>query len=137
MPRGTVLRKRIAVAITVGLLLIVAATFLTGFVAAALDLNRFAYHKYAAYVAIVLALVHVCLHWRGLSGQVRRWFLRASPPVAPCAPAHPTAGAGSRLRRRTLLWPGLSMAAGPGAAAKRAIGRAAVRAGHGPPTIRA
>src|SRR5438552_3989668 len=72
-----VLRKRIGVLLNIALLLVVLATFLSGFVGAALDLNRFAYHKYAAYAAILLALAHVVLHWRALVGQVRRWLVHA------------------------------------------------------------
>jgi hypothetical protein len=81
-----VLRKRLGVAVSLGLLLILSATFLTGFVTAALDLNRFAYHKYAAYLAIALAAVHVVLHWRSLTGQVRRWLLGVRAPTPPRAP---------------------------------------------------
>ena len=77
MSTGSVVRKRLAVAVTLALLAAVIATFLTGFVAAALDLNRFGYHKYAAYLAIALAVAHVVFHWRSLTGQFRRWLLRA------------------------------------------------------------
>jgi SagB-type dehydrogenase family enzyme len=103
-------RKRVAVAVTLGLLPSVALTFLTGFVAAALDLNRFAYHKYAAYLAIALALVHIVLHWRSLTGQVRRWLLNQMA----ARPAGPATTLGPRLSRRALLLPGLSFAAGAG-----------------------
>src|SRR5688572_193927 len=77
------LRKRLGVIISLGLLLGLALTFLTGFIAAALDLNRFAYHKYAAYAFIALALVHVVLHWRVLVAQARRWLLGVQFAGAP------------------------------------------------------
>ncbi len=113
-------RKRLAVTVTIGLLVTIALTFLTGFVAAALDLNRFAYHKYAAYAAIGLAFLHVSLHWRSLTAQMRRWLV-SRPPAGPAAPA--AAGGSSsrsasalaaRLSRRALLAPGRALAAGAG-----------------------
>ena len=73
-------RKRLGVVVTIVLLVGIIITFLTGFLAAALDLNRFVYHKYAAYLVIALAALHVCLHWRSLVGQIRRWFSRAPAP---------------------------------------------------------
>lgn len=119
MGRGLLIRKRLGVLVSLGLLLAVLVTFLTGFVAAALDLNRFVLHKYAAYAAIALAAVHVALHWRSLVAQVRRWLLALSPPVPPgsgAAPQQVAAGSGPapRLSRRRLLWPGASLAAGVG-----------------------
>ena len=117
---GTIFRKRLGVAVSLGLLVVLTATFLTGYVAAALDLNRFAYHKYAAYLAIALATVHVVLHWRSLTGQVRRWFTPAAapPPGASAKRAAGRAGVPSgpvaRLTRRSFLVPGISLAAGAG-----------------------
>jgi SagB-type dehydrogenase family enzyme len=102
-------RRRVAVAVTLGLLLAVALAFLTGFVAAALDLNRFVYHKYAAYAAVALALVHIVLHWRSLSGQVRRWLLNRTASQPAALSAH-----GPRMSRRRLLLPGLTFVAGAG-----------------------
>jgi len=105
-----VVRKRLAVTITLSLLLAIFLTFLTGFLAAALDLNRFAYHKYAAYAAIALALLHLTVHWRSLTAQVRRWLLgRAPASPSTAAPMH-----APRISRRALLLPGLSLAAGAG-----------------------
>ncbi|MBI3979489.1 MAG: hypothetical protein HY331_15005 [Chloroflexi bacterium] len=49
---GAVLRKRIGLVVSLVLLVALTGTFLTGFVAAALDLNRFVYYKYAAYAAV-------------------------------------------------------------------------------------
>jgi SagB-type dehydrogenase family enzyme len=111
----TVVRKRVAVSVTLALLLAVSLTFLTGFVAAALDLNRFAYHRYAAYLAIALAAAHIVLHWRSLTAQVQRWLVR-QPGPAPTGIDPPPAppGAAPRLPRRGLLWPALSFVAGAG-----------------------
>jgi SagB-type dehydrogenase family enzyme len=106
-----VLRKRLSVLLNIALLVVVVATFLSGFVGAALDLNRFAYHKYTAYLAILLALGHVVLHWRALVGQVRRWLTRN--PVPPPKPAHAGPQA-QRMSRRSLLMPGLAAVAGVG-----------------------
>lgn len=114
------LRKRLGVIVSLLLLALVLATFLTGFVAAALDLNRFAYHKYAAYAAMALAAAHVVLHWRALTGQVRRWLLNRSAPV-PTGRAAAEEG-GSRVSRRRLLWPGLALAAGAGVGRLSAAG---------------
>ncbi len=118
MASGSVVRKRVSVLVSLALLAAVVMTFSTGFIAAALDLNRFVYHKYAAYVAIGFALMHVVLHWRSLLGQIRRWLLRLSPPVSPGAARRgeqPVSQEGSpALTRRTLLWPGLSLLAGLG-----------------------
>lgn len=126
------LRRRFNTTVSLALIVVLTLTFLTGFVAAALDLNRFAYHKYAAYAAIALALVHVVLHWRTLVGQVRRWLLAgASPPAArPAGPRGapapgraaplPTGRSDARpqlgplLRRRSLLRPAVLFAAGAG-----------------------
>ncbi|MBA2448336.1 MAG: SagB/ThcOx family dehydrogenase [Chloroflexi bacterium] len=108
------LRKRLGVSVSLGLLLILGATFLTGFVAAALDLNRFAYHKYAAYLAIALAAVHVVLHWRSLTGQVRRWLLGARAPTSPRVLPATGGGVAPRLSRRSILWPGVFLGAGVG-----------------------
>lgn len=107
------LRKRVGVAINLGLLIAIGTTFLTGFLAAALDLNRFAYHKYAAYLALALAAVHVVLHWRVLVAQVRRWLLGSSSPPAAARRA-PSPAAAPVLSRRAFLWPGVPLAAATG-----------------------
>jgi SagB-type dehydrogenase family enzyme len=106
-----VLRKRLSVLLNIALLLMVAATFMSGFVGAALDLNRFAYHKYAAYAAILLALAHVVLHWRALVGQVRRWLV-PSPPPPPARKPVPAAATGPILSRRAMLLPPFFLVAG-------------------------
>jgi SagB-type dehydrogenase family enzyme len=128
MSSGHQFRKRLGLAISLALVLVLSATFLSGFVASALDLNRFAYHRYAAYLAVALALLHVVLHWRSLTGQLRRWVAGPSPlasrpatkpPSSGLAP-EPSAATGwrephrPRLTRRSLLLPGLSLAAGAG-----------------------
>lgn len=128
------LRRRVSVLVSVTLILVMAGTFLTGFVAAALDINRFAYHKYAAYVAVALALTHVVLHWRTLVGQVRRWILGSRAPSSPptgaattrraadqptALPGRPTTAVSvpPRLSRRTILKPGGLLGAGLGVGA--------------------
>jgi SagB-type dehydrogenase family enzyme len=110
----TVVRKRVAVSVTLALLLAVSLTFLTGFVAAALDLNRFAYHKYAAYLAIALAAAHIILHWRSLTAQVQRWLVGQPGPVPARIDSPIGRSAAPRLPRRGLLWPALSFVAGAG-----------------------
>ena len=108
-------RKRLSVIVSLGLLATVTVTFLTGFVAAALDLNRFVYHKYAAYVAIGLAAGHVLLHWRSLVGQVRKWLLAGSlPDRSRPAPPERAGATAPRVHRRAVLAPGLFLAAGLG-----------------------
>ncbi len=109
---GPVTYKRIGVAVSLLLLTAVLVTFLTGFVAAALDLNRFAYHKYAAYLAIVLAASHVLLHWRSLAGQIRRWVLGRAPTSSPTRMRE--VGRRPRLTRRALLSPAAALAVGAG-----------------------
>lgn len=109
------LRKRLGVVVSLALLAAMTVTFLTGFVAAALDLNRFVYHKYAAYLAIAIAALHVVLHWRSLTGQVRKWLLGGG--ASGRSPARAAGGddaAKPRLSRRALLSPGLALAAGIG-----------------------
>ena len=76
------IRQRLSVVVSLTLLVVIITTFLTGFVAAALDLNRFVLHKYAAYVTIGVAAIHVALHWRLLVAQVRRWLLPGGRPEA-------------------------------------------------------
>ena len=111
------LRKRLSVTVSLVLLVVMAVTFLTGFIAAALDLNRFVFHKYAAYGAIALALVHVVLHWRTLTAQAKKWLLGLGAPGKPRAESRPAAKgeAAPRLSRRALLSPGLFLVAGLGA----------------------
>ena len=114
MGKHTVLRKRLGVIVTLGLIVAFSLTFLSGFVASALDLNRFVYHKYAAYLALGLVGAHLVLHRRSLVAQVRRWLLDRPAPV-PTAAARPAASrSGPTVTRRGFLLPGLSLAAGAG-----------------------
>ena len=113
------LRKRFSLAITLTLLVAVVVTFLTGWVAAALDLNRFTYHIYAAYLTVALSVVHVFLHRRTLAGQVRRWVLgERSPSVRAMVPAdaarRPSRPAERRLARRALISPAVLLGLGAG-----------------------
>lgn len=109
------LRKRLGVVVSLALLAAMTVTFLTGFVAAALDLNRFVYHKYAAYLAILIAALHVVLHWRSLTGQVRKWLLGGGTPSrSPARAASGDDAAKPRFSRRAVLSPGLALAAGIG-----------------------
>lgn len=112
------LSKRLGVIISLGLLVALVLTFLTGFVAAALDLNRFAYHKYAAYLAVALAAVHVVLHWRVLVGGVRRWVLGVRAPTSrariPATGRRREMVADRALSRRAVLMPGLLVGLGAG-----------------------
>jgi SagB-type dehydrogenase family enzyme len=103
-------RKRLSLAITLALLATVVVTFMTGWIAAALDLNRFTYHIYAAYLTIALSAAHVALHWRVLVGQVRRWILdRGAPAAHGLAPAEARRTSAPRRARppdrRVLLSP--------------------------------
>jgi SagB-type dehydrogenase family enzyme len=115
------LLRRLGVIVSLGLLIALVLTFLTGFVAAALDLNRFAFHKYAAYLAVALAAVHVVLHWRVLVGGVRRWLLGARAPSVPPGAAAPTrhrvARAERTVSRRAFLMPSLFAGLGAGVGA--------------------
>jgi SagB-type dehydrogenase family enzyme len=116
-----VLLRRLGVIVSLVLLVVLVITFLTGFVAAALDLNRFAWHKYAAYLAVAIAAVHVALHWRVLVGGVRRWLLGARAPNAPRDAVPPTRRRAARAERpvgrRAFLMPGLFAALGAGVGA--------------------
>lgn len=108
-------RKRLGTLVSIGLLIGMTVTFLTGFVAAALDLNRFVFHKYAAYVALLLAAVHVVLHWRSLVAQVRKWLLSAAPAAAPRSTTVPVTSQPQEYltgRRRVILAPGAALMAG-------------------------
>ncbi|MDP8923175.1 MAG: SagB/ThcOx family dehydrogenase [Chloroflexota bacterium] len=113
------LRKRLNLAITLALLVAVVATFLTGWIASALDLNRFAYHIYAAYLTVALAAAHVYQHRRTLAGQVRRWVLGERAAAARAA-APAEAGRRSsrpsecRLTRRALVSPTVLLGLGAG-----------------------
>jgi SagB-type dehydrogenase family enzyme len=44
------------------------------------DLNDFVYHKYAAYITAILAMIHVYLHWGRLAGYTR-WRLGRGRPL--------------------------------------------------------
>ena len=110
------LSRRLGVIVSLGLLTALVLTFLTGFVAAALDLNRFAYHKYAAYAAVALAAVHVVLHWRMLVGGVRRWLLGVRAPGSgarsPAPGRRRDVTADRPLSRRAFVMPGLLVGLG-------------------------
>lgn len=112
------LRRRLGVIVSLGLLVVLVLTFLTGFVAAALDLNRFAWHKYAAYLAVAIAAAHVALHWRVLVGGVRRWLLGVRAPNVPPSAVPPTRGRVARaerpVSRRAFLMPSLFAGLGAG-----------------------
>jgi SagB-type dehydrogenase family enzyme len=99
------IRQRLGVIVSLTLLVVISATFLTGFVAAALDLNRFVLHKYAAYATIGVAAIHVALHWRLLVAQVRRWLLPGVRPDARAARHSTTSRAEPRIAfgRRSFL----------------------------------
>jgi SagB-type dehydrogenase family enzyme len=71
------LPKRLGVVISLGLLLALVLTFLTGFVAAALDLNRFAFHKYAAYLAVGLVALFARVQWKYVDRSYRYALLEA------------------------------------------------------------
>jgi SagB-type dehydrogenase family enzyme len=115
------IRKRLSVIVSLALLAVIIATFLTGFIAAALDLNRFVWHKYAAYGAIALATLHVVLHWRTLIGQVKKWLLpglgraaAGSRAAAQADPADKRGGGAIRLGRRAAFGVLLGLTAGLG-----------------------
>jgi hypothetical protein len=73
-------RQRFSVIVSIALLIVVALTFLTGFISSSLDLNRFILHRYAAYATIAIAAIHVVLHWKLLIAQVKRWLLPGGRP---------------------------------------------------------
>ncbi len=113
------------------ILLLPAALFVaaTGLVSDALDLNEFVPHKYVGYAVVVLAAVHVTVHWPALvASWARRGERRARPgsPTTAVGSAAGPAGQGvpatspepavatptrGGIRRRALL-----AAAGTGAA---------------------
>jgi hypothetical protein len=79
---------------SVGLLVMVTITALTGVIADLWDLNDFWYHTYSGYVMAAFALAHVCLNWGRLTGYARFRFgrqetrgqaLAASTPSPPAA----------------------------------------------------
>ena len=119
------LRKRGSVLVSLALLLITTLTFLTGFIAAALDLNRFVWHKYAAYGAIALATIHVILHWRPLVGQMKKWLVPGNGRMSaqPTPPAQRGTGAALRPARATALGRRAAFGAALGLAAGIGIGR--------------
>ena len=113
------LSKRFSLAVTLTLLVAAVATFLTGWIAAALDLNRFTYHIYAAYLTVALSAVHVVLHRRTLAGQLRRWVLGVRAPSARAKASadvarRPARLSGRRLARRALVSPAVLLGLGAG-----------------------
>lgn len=74
-PLFRAVRQRFSVIVSLLLLIVISVTFLSGFISASLDLNRFILHRYAAYATIAIATVHVALHWRLLIAQGRKWLL--------------------------------------------------------------
>jgi SagB-type dehydrogenase family enzyme len=50
------------------------------------DLNEFVYHKYAAYITAILAIIHVYLHWGRLAGYTRWRLGRKRPRRSQIAP---------------------------------------------------
>jgi SagB-type dehydrogenase family enzyme len=73
--RRKVRRHDIRFLVSTGLLVVVAFTAITGWVSDLWDLNDFVFHTYSGYAMAVLALLHVSLNWRQLTGYAR-WRLR-------------------------------------------------------------
>lgn len=101
--------KKLGVVVSVLLLVAAVCTAFTGQVAVMLDLNRFAYHKWAAYSLVALAVVHVALHWRLLRRQIENWSRLGGPGGKPRAPRP---GLARRPAGRRALLAGLAGAAG-------------------------
>ncbi|MFQ6014152.1 MAG: SagB/ThcOx family dehydrogenase [Anaerolineae bacterium] len=72
------------------LLILGAITGITGLIEAALDLNRFVYHKYSAYLFAALLGIHLFLHRKSLILYIKRYVLLLD--AAPAAVAGPLKG---------------------------------------------
>ncbi len=86
--------RKFGVVVSVLLIVGIFVTGLTGQIAVMLDLNRFSYHKWAAYTLICLALVHLCLHFKILNRQIENFrrlggtgARRAKPAPTQAVPA--------------------------------------------------
>ena len=66
--------KRGDITIILSLLLLVslAVTGLLGYIQSELELRRFVPHRYFAYATLILAGIHVALHWRKVWRFLRR-----------------------------------------------------------------
>lgn len=51
---------------TILLILFFVITIITGLIQVNLDLHRFIYHKYSAYLTIFLVIGHICFNWHKL-----------------------------------------------------------------------
>jgi SagB-type dehydrogenase family enzyme len=85
-------RRDLEILISISILVLGPVTAITGLASDLWGLHDFFYHKYTGYVAAVLALVHVYLHWSRLVAYVRRRLSRhldvgASPVQVPARPA--------------------------------------------------
>jgi hypothetical protein len=74
MMKRRAIRHDLSFLVSAGLLVVATFAAVTGWVSDLLDLNDFVYHSYAGYSMAVLALLHVYLHWRQLTGYAR-WRL--------------------------------------------------------------
>jgi hypothetical protein len=69
--RRLLARRYTNIVINLTLLGLVALSFVTGWVASLLDLTEFGLHKYSSIALLLVASVHVAMHWRSLSVQLR------------------------------------------------------------------
>ncbi|MBM4433605.1 MAG: SagB/ThcOx family dehydrogenase [Chloroflexi bacterium] len=105
-------RRRLLMMSSVLLVVAVIGAGVTGQIAVAFDINRFALHRYIAYTLLALALLHVVLVAPTLIGLLRHWSMpRRRAHKAPPAPAS------APLGRRSALRIGLGLAASAGAGA--------------------
>jgi hypothetical protein len=82
---------------------LIAMSFATGWIASFLGMTEFGLHKWSSIGFVVVAGIHLGLHWRGLAAQIRHarggemnhrsvrpaTVLRAAPAAAESRPAAP------------------------------------------------
>jgi hypothetical protein len=79
--RRAIVNRNLNTVLNLALLVLVVASFVTGWVASWLELTEFAAHKYSSVALFALAAMHVALRWRVLMVQLRRVVLREAPPA--------------------------------------------------------
>lgn len=65
-------RRRLNKAVNILTISLLALSFMTGWAASLLSLTEFGLHKYTSIALVLLASVHLAMHWRALSSKVRR-----------------------------------------------------------------
>jgi hypothetical protein len=69
---GLLTRRNVNAALNMALPILLAVSFITGWIASLLGLAEFGLHKWSSIAVFVVAFGHLGLHWRSFKSQIRR-----------------------------------------------------------------